>query len=258
MTNFYKSKEMHVEQANQVIVLWSKVSIQSPTIKKFADEARTRKTLISILIDIDETSLPRENGGYYAINLVHWDRLTIDHSGIIELRKSLINDKITNPLEGLKPEHWISLCSLILTAILGFSAKFSEKPPIIIRIDTPAIERTSTPIEKIIPLVISPTPTSPMPMSLYANNVATRVEGNNPWSWKIFIQGSDNELEQVKCVEYTLHPTFPNPLQTICDKGQIEYPFALDATGWGTFEIKIKILLKDGRFLNTTHTLHFP
>jgi len=33
------------------------------------------------------------------------------------------------------------------------------------------------------------------------------------------IQGSDNALDQIQCVKYTLHPTFPNPEREVCKRG---------------------------------------
>ena len=36
----------------------------------------------------------------------------------------------------------------------------------------------------------------------------------------VFIQAPPAVLSQIKCVEYTLHPTFPNPVRQVCDRGQ--------------------------------------
>lgn len=61
-------------------------------------------------------------------------------------------------------------------------------------------------------------------------------------------------LAQVRCVEYTLHPTFPNPIQVVCNP---QKNFALTASGWGTFEVKLRVLFKDGSILPLTHQLRF-
>ncbi len=94
-------------------------------------------------------------------------------------------------------------------------------------------------------------------LPIQINNVATKNNAGS-WDWKIFLESSDDVLSQVKCVEYTLHPTFPNPIQEICEKGINEnQAFVLTGNGWGAFEVKIRILLKDGGVQKLTHTLKF-
>jgi len=39
--------------------------------------------------------------------------------------------------------------------------------------------------------------------------------GSGRWNWTIFIDADAATLRQIKCVEYTLHPTFPNPVRTV-------------------------------------------
>jgi len=66
---------------------------------------------------------------------------------------------------------------------------------------------------------------------LSARNVATRI-GNGFWEWTAFIQGPPETLRQVKCVRYTLHPTFPNPIRDVCNRGNGPRAFSLTTTGW--------------------------
>ncbi|MBI4773794.1 MAG: PEGA domain-containing protein [Deltaproteobacteria bacterium] len=87
-------------------------------------------------------------------------------------------------------------------------------------------------------------------------NVSQRV-GEKAWNWTVFIQGEDRDLAVVQCVEYTLHPTFPNPVRKVCDRGQGPHAFPLSTSGWGTFEIKIRVQLVDGRSMQLTHRLKF-
>src|SRR6516165_7227020 len=49
--------------------------------------------------------------------------------------------------------------------------------------------------------------------------------GAGRWDWTIFVDADPNTLEQIDCVEYTLHPTFPNPVRKVCS--QPETKFAL-------------------------------
>ena len=94
-------------------------------------------------------------------------------------------------------------------------------------------------------------------LPIQVNNIATKNNAGS-WDWKIFLESSEDILNQVKCVEYTLHPTFPNPVQEICEKGNSEtQAFVLTGNGWGSFEVNIRILLKDGGIQKLIHTLKF-
>src|SRR5262249_30167939 len=66
-----------------------------------------------------------------------------------------------------------------------------------------------------------------------------------------------NTIAQIRSVEYRLHPTFPNPVQRVDRIGDPRYPFALTATGWGVFEIPIRIALKNENVLTLKHMLQF-
>jgi hypothetical protein len=103
---------------------------------------------------------------------------------------------------------------------------------------------------------IVPAPTVVPAPNITAGNVATRVS-EQQWNWTVFIRGSEDALDQVDCVEYTLHPTFPNPQQVVCERGTGSAAFPLSASGWGTFEIRIRVFMKDGRVHELTHNLQF-
>jgi transcription initiation factor IIF auxiliary subunit len=85
-------------------------------------------------------------------------------------------------------------------------------------------------------------------------NTSTYV-GAGRWDWTIFVDADPNTLKQIDCVEYTLHPTFADPVRKVC--GQQETRFALSSNGWGTFTVKVKITYKDGRVDNVQHQLTF-
>ena len=74
------------------------------------------------------------------------------------------------------------------------------------------------------------------------------------WDWGIYVGGPPSLLDQIRCVEYTLHESFRNPVRAICTRSN---KFELIARGWGTFTIQIKILLEDGSSLLLNHDLHF-
>ena len=94
------------------------------------------------------------------------------------------------------------------------------------------------------------------PLPIETANVATEVR-KGLWEWTVFVRAPDNVLEQIRCVEYTLHPTFPDRVREVCDRGSGRQAFALTTRGWGTFEIQLRVLLKDGRAQALTHNLKF-
>jgi len=94
------------------------------------------------------------------------------------------------------------------------------------------------------------------PLPITTGNVATEVR-KGWWNWTVFVQGPDDVLDQIQCVEYTLHPTFPNPVREVCDRGTGPRAFALSTTGWGTFQLQIRVFFKDGRVQELTHYLKF-
>ena len=66
-------------------------------------------------------------------------------------------------------------------------------------------------------------------------NTSTYV-GAVSWDSKMFVEGDCDTLKQIDCVEYTLHPTFPDPVRKVCS--QPETKFALSNNGWGTLRSK--------------------
>jgi transcription initiation factor IIF auxiliary subunit len=92
--------------------------------------------------------------------------------------------------------------------------------------------------------------------ALAVDNVA-RQDGPRQWSWTIFLKGPEQALSQVRCVQYTLHPTFPKPVQEVCERGNGPQAFALSGTGWGTFEVKVRVLTRSGQVQELRHQLRF-
>ena len=63
-------------------------------------------------------------------------------------------------------------------------------------------------------------------------------EGEKWWKWAVWLEGPDEALDQVECVVWTLHPTFPNPVRS---KTNREDKFKLATAGWGVFPIHAQI-----------------
>ncbi len=81
--------------------------------------------------------------------------------------------------------------------------------------------------------------------------------GKKAWDWTIYIDSEPSILEKISCVTYQLHPTFTDPTKRICKLGQTSKAFSYSTTGWGTFNVGVRIEFKDGSKFTTAHHLIF-
>ena len=88
------------------------------------------------------------------------------------------------------------------------------------------------------------------------SNVATKI-GEGQWRWTVYVAGPPHEIGNISCVVYRLHPTFPDPVQRVCNIGDRKYPFALTATGWGTFGLLAHVEFSDGQSQDMVWYLDF-
>ncbi|MGD9367641.1 MAG: hypothetical protein PVH87_18215 [Desulfobacteraceae bacterium] len=79
-----------------------------------------------------------------------------------------------------------------------------------------------------------------------------KYEGDNWWKWAVWIEGADDTLDLIEFVEWTLHPTFPNPIRKTHDR---KNKFRIDTGGWGVFEIRACVMMKDGSKTKLRHDL---
>lgn len=84
-----------------------------------------------------------------------------------------------------------------------------------------------------------------------------KYKDNDWWDWAVWIDGTDEELNTIKDVVYTLHPTFYDPVRKVSNRRS---KFKLETSGWGTFTIRANVVLKDGKNLPLKHelSLHYP
>lgn len=91
-----------------------------------------------------------------------------------------------------------------------------------------------------------------------------QYEGDDWWNWSVWLTGPDETLDQIDFVEWTLHPSFPNPVRRVKDRSS---NFRLETGGWGTFPIHARIRMKGastdsgtGSDLKLRHelALHYP
>jgi hypothetical protein len=66
----------------------------------------------------------------------------------------------------------------------------------------------------------------------------------NYWDWKVWIEGSEDELDEIRLVRYQLHRTFPDPTRETTDRAS---KFALATSGWGEFTIYAAVEFKNPR-----------
>jgi transcription initiation factor IIF auxiliary subunit len=92
---------------------------------------------------------------------------------------------------------------------------------------------------------------------LELSNVAKSFDANKTWKWIAFITAPPEILQKIKCVQYTLHPTFPDPVERVCSTSNTKYPFGLYATGWGTFNLRANVEFGDGSQKELQHVLDF-
>lgn len=103
-----------------------------------------------------------------------------------------------------------------------------------------------------------PPPVRPQgPPRLALTNVARPLGssrgGPSTWQWTAFLMGED--AAQVHHVVYLLHPTFqPNERRVDAGAG-IGHPLTM--TGWGTFTLRARVAMNDGRVVELQHPLQF-
>lgn len=90
-------------------------------------------------------------------------------------------------------------------------------------------------------------------ISTYHLEQQFKYEGDDWWSWSIWVEGSDQDLDKVKHVVYTLHSTFRNPVRTITSR---KTKFKLESEGWGVFTIYATVTLKNGKDVYLQHELY--
>lgn len=81
--------------------------------------------------------------------------------------------------------------------------------------------------------------------------------GKKAWEWTIYIDSEPSVLQNILRVTYQLHPTFTDPIKIIREPGKTSKAFPYSTTGWGTFNVGVRIEFKDGSELTTNHYLVF-
>jgi transcription initiation factor IIF auxiliary subunit len=65
------------------------------------------------------------------------------------------------------------------------------------------------------------------------------------WERSIYLTGPEAVLDRIRCVKYTLHPTFSEPVQIVCDLASGPQEFSLTRRGCGTFLVQVELIMRD-------------
>lgn len=92
---------------------------------------------------------------------------------------------------------------------------------------------------------------------MFSVEQSEEYEGDDWWSWSVWLAGDNAALDNVDYVEWRLHPTFPNPIRRVSDR---RTGFRLETGGWGVFQIVARVQMKDGsqQVLHHHLALHYP
>jgi YEATS domain-containing protein 4 len=85
------------------------------------------------------------------------------------------------------------------------------------------------------------------------NGIGKRAEDQNSHRWVVYVRGVNGEDQSyfIKEVAFHLHPSFKNPIRSKRANKKYKilavahYPFEVHESGWGEFEIMIKIIFKE-------------
>lgn len=91
------------------------------------------------------------------------------------------------------------------------------------------------------------------PPEIYVDNTAKYSDGY--YYWTIFIKANPDVLSNVDRVEYRLHPSYPNNVQIIHDRGGA-CAFPLSSSSWSEFSVKVRVFFKDGSEQQLDHWLN--
>src|SRR5437588_5379001 len=81
----------------------------------------------------------------------------------------------------------------------------------------------------------------------------TKKKNEYDWyEWCVFVDEDAQTLKTISAVQYTLHPSFPDPERVKENKRD---RFALYSAGWGNFSIQIHITLVGGSTIKTDYQL---
>jgi len=86
----------------------------------------------------------------------------------------------------------------------------------------------------------------------YSIQQQSKQAGKGWWSWSVWLDGTERDLERVESVRYLLHPTFAEPEVEVRNRSR---KFRLDSSGWGEFLLRAFVRMKNGKVQQLSHWL---
>jgi hypothetical protein len=81
---------------------------------------------------------------------------------------------------------------------------------------------------------------------------AATYQGKDWWQWSVWLESTEQELDEVRRVTYHLHSTFPKPERVVEDRAT---KFRLRSAGWGEFTLRLVVEKKNGEQVVLHHNL---
>ncbi|MEE9553375.1 MAG: pYEATS domain-containing protein [candidate division Zixibacteria bacterium] len=100
-------------------------------------------------------------------------------------------------------------------------------------------------------LILTISPKFCMAQDIQLANNATYL-GEGRYEWTVFVSAEKAVLDKIKYVEYTLHPTFPEPKRVAANRDD---NFSISAKGWGEFLLRAKVVLNNGETIPVEYWL---
>ena len=76
--------------------------------------------------------------------------------------------------------------------------------------------------------------------------------GSGKYNWTLFILAPKRQLDKISYVEYTLHPSLPNPIRKAYDP---DSNFSIDGFAYAEFDVYVLVMNKNGEGIYVTHRL---
>ena len=92
-------------------------------------------------------------------------------------------------------------------------------------------------------------------MAIKVNNkakLAKKKGSYDYYDWELYLDEDESTLKNIDHVVYILHETFPEPIRTVSEP---DSKFAVQARGWGEFDVGVQVVYKDGSTANEKYRL---
>jgi len=78
------------------------------------------------------------------------------------------------------------------------------------------------------------------------------LKANSSIKWLVYIDAKQKIIDNIQCVIYMLDPSFAYSIREVCNNNSSLYPFSVTLNSYGSFQVKAKVIHKDGTALVKT------